>query len=180
MVFVKMGGSPAVGPRVGLVTATDVLLFDGNPPGGACGRVSACMAVEALLQEIYPVLSKDPVLSAGLFGPGEHSKTQFSRGPTTPWTSHAPPKPRSLHPKFRSRPCPACPTWRDDTCCGSCPRTRWPTSSASRREWGGWPGTRSSSLRIRASASRWSLCRGARGGCWCRRVGRARGAREWR
>ena len=40
MVFVKMGGSPSVGPRVGLVTATDVFLFDGNPPGGACGRVS--------------------------------------------------------------------------------------------------------------------------------------------
>ena len=33
MVFVKLGGSPAVGPRVGLVPATDVLLFDGNPPG---------------------------------------------------------------------------------------------------------------------------------------------------
>ena len=66
MVFVKLGGSPAVGPRVGLVPATDVLLFDGNPPGGACGRVSdACM--EALLQEIYSVLSKDPVYSAGRF-----------------------------------------------------------------------------------------------------------------
>ena len=40
MVSVAMGGSPAVGPRVGLVPATDVLCFDGNPPGGACGRVS--------------------------------------------------------------------------------------------------------------------------------------------
>ena len=45
MLFVKMDGSPAVGPRVGLVPATDVFLFDGNPPGGACGRVSrrSCM-----------------------------------------------------------------------------------------------------------------------------------------
>ena len=40
MVFVKLGGSPAVGPIVGLVTATDLFLFDGNPSGGACGRVS--------------------------------------------------------------------------------------------------------------------------------------------
>ena len=35
MIFVKMGESPAVGPRVGLVPAADVLLFHGNPPGGA-------------------------------------------------------------------------------------------------------------------------------------------------
>ena len=48
MLFVKMDGSPAVGPRVGLVPATDVFLFDGNPPGGACGRVSrrSCMEAE--------------------------------------------------------------------------------------------------------------------------------------
>ena len=63
MLFVKMDGSPAVGPRVGLVPATDVFLFDGNPPGGACGRVSRRSRMEAHLGS-YPVLSKDPVLSA--------------------------------------------------------------------------------------------------------------------
>ena len=47
MLFVKMDGSPAVGPRVRLVTATDVVLFDGNPPGGACGRVSRRSRMEA-------------------------------------------------------------------------------------------------------------------------------------
>ena len=47
MVFVKLGGSPAVGPRVGLVPAADVLLFDGNPPGGACGRVSRRTCMES-------------------------------------------------------------------------------------------------------------------------------------
>ena len=50
MVSVAMGGSPAVGPRVGLVPATDVLCFDGNPPGGAFGRVSrrTCMSPKIL------------------------------------------------------------------------------------------------------------------------------------
>ena len=54
MLFVEMDGSPAVGPRVGLVPATDVFLFDGNPPGGTCGRVSRRSRMEAHLGS-YPV-----------------------------------------------------------------------------------------------------------------------------
>ena len=39
MKFVRTSGSPAVGPRVGLVTSAYAFLFDGNPPGDAHGRV---------------------------------------------------------------------------------------------------------------------------------------------
>ena len=39
MLSVKMDGSPAVGPRVGLVNAAQVFLFDGYSSGDAHGRV---------------------------------------------------------------------------------------------------------------------------------------------
>ena len=58
MLFVKMDGSPAVGPRVGLVPATDVFLFDGNPPGGTCGRVSRRSRMEAHLGSLSCFVQK--------------------------------------------------------------------------------------------------------------------------
>ena len=58
MLFVELDGSPAVGPRVRLVTATDVVLFDGNPPGGACGRVSRRSRMEAHLRSLSCFVQK--------------------------------------------------------------------------------------------------------------------------
>ena len=40
MKFVRMARSPAVRPRVGLVTADYLFLFDGNPSGDVHGRAS--------------------------------------------------------------------------------------------------------------------------------------------
>ena len=93
-----------MGPRVGLVPAADVLLFDGNPPGGACGRVSDAawrltsgnLAKEILLFILFYVLDimrPNCVTSAkcfALFDVDQHASNLHRARPSTP-------KPASEH-----------------------------------------------------------------------------------
>ena len=53
MLSLKTGGSPAVEPRIGLLTAAYVFLFDGCQSGDECGRTHRSPVFKGKYSQIY-------------------------------------------------------------------------------------------------------------------------------